>query len=121
MFHAHVPCRCGYLSFVVFIIPSTFSQINRVVWAHFNFLRPRRKSPLLPSFLQRAVERVVENVAQREQAYEVAALVDHDEAVHARFADRVEDGVEAVIECASVDAGEVLGKLKLVMALNVWQ
>lgn len=63
---------------------------------------------LLPSFLQRAVERVVENVAQREQADEVAALVDHDEAVHARFTDRVEDGVEAVVERAGVDAGEVL-------------
>jgi hypothetical protein len=38
---------------------------------------------LATSFLERAVERVVEDVAQREQAHEVAALVDHHEAVHA--------------------------------------
>lgn len=40
----------------------------------------------------------------------MAALVDHDEAVHARFADCVEDGVEAVVERAGVYAGEVLGR-----------
>jgi hypothetical protein len=38
----------------------------------------------------------------------VAALVDHDKAVYAGLADGVEDGVKAVVECASVDAGEVL-------------
>ena len=35
------------------------------------------------SFLKRAVKRVVEDVAERQHAHEVAALVDHDEAVHA--------------------------------------
>ena len=60
------------------------------------------------SFFQRAVESVVEDVAQREQAYEVAALVDDDEAVHARLADRVEYRVQPVVQRASVNAGEVL-------------
>jgi hypothetical protein len=40
----------------------------------------------------------------------VASLVDDDEAVHAGFADGVEDGVEAVVERAGVYAGEVLWK-----------
>lgn len=69
------------------------------------------KNPLsVPLILvpKRAVERVVENIAERQEADEVAALVDDDEPVHARLADRVEDGVEAVVQRASVNAGEVL-------------
>jgi hypothetical protein len=65
---------------------------------------------LARSLLKRTVERVVEDIAQREQAHEVASLVDDDEAVHAGFADGVEDGVEAVVEGAGVNAGEVLRK-----------
>jgi RecG-like helicase len=37
----------------------------------------------LLSLVKRAVERVVEDIAQREQAYQVAALIDHNETVHA--------------------------------------
>ena len=61
-----------------------------------------------PSFFQRAVESVIEDIAQREQSHEVAALVNHDEAVHARFADCIEDCVQTVVQGASVDAGEIL-------------
>jgi hypothetical protein len=65
---------------------------------------------LTHSLFKRAVERVIEDIAQRQQAHKVAALVDDDEAVHAGFADSVEDGVEAVVEGAGVDAREVLRK-----------
>ena len=57
---------------------------------------------------ERAVERVFEDIAQRKEALELAVFVHDDEAVNARFADCVEDGVEAVVEGAGVDAGEVL-------------
>lgn len=64
--------------------------------------------PSLHSLIKWAVERVVQNIAQGKQAYQVAAFVDDDEAVHARLADCVEDSVEAVVEGAGVNPGEVL-------------
>lgn len=61
---------------------------------------------LLP--LERTIQRIIQNIAQSHQALKLAALVDDDEAVHAGFPDRVEDGVEPVVERAGVDTGEVL-------------
>lgn len=66
---------------------------------------------LLPLIPQRAVESIIENVAERQQADKMAALVNDDEAVHARLADRVEDSVQAIVERACVDAWEVLEKV----------
>ena len=67
---------------------------------------------LFPSSLiviaKRAVQRVIQDIAQRQQALELARLVDDDESVDARLADRIEDGVEAVVEGACVDAWKVL-------------
>jgi hypothetical protein len=94
-----MPCRCGYISFP----SSTFAGVaglsetlkrvrgGAIPCPHSSFdcrgkwrqIPPAIPSDCSPSFFQRAVESVVENVAQREQAYEVAALIDDDEAVHA--------------------------------------
>jgi len=57
---------------------------------------------------KRAIKGIIQNIAQRQQPHKLAALVDDDESVHARLADCVEDGVEAVVEGAGVDAWEVL-------------
>ena len=111
------PCHAvaGYLSFDS-SIPRSLTARVRVLLKSLYCCR----KTLATSLFERAVERVVEDVAQRQQAYKVAALVDHNEAVHARFANCVEDGVEAVVERAGVDAGEVLGEGKLVDVLGVW-
>ena len=53
-------------------------------------------------------EDVGEDVTEGEQALEMVALIDDDEAVHARLADGVEDAVEAVVKEAGVDAREIL-------------
>ena len=53
---------------------------------------------------------VLQDIAERQHALEVLVLVDDDESVHAGLADRVEDGVEPVVERARVDAREVLRK-----------
>ena len=63
---------------------------------------------MLVLIAKRAVQGVVEDIAEREQTDELAALIDHDQAVDSRFADCIEDGVEAVVERACVDTGEVL-------------
>ena len=57
---------------------------------------------------QRAIERVVQDVAQGQHALQLHLVVDDDEAMHAGFADRLEDGLQAVVGCAGVDAREVL-------------
>ena len=62
---------------------------------------------------------VLEDVAERQQSLEPVRLVDDDEAVDAGFADGVEDGVEAVVEGACVDAWEILdGELVWRMVWN---
>lgn len=50
----------------------------------------------------------MKNVAQCEQALESPIFVDDDKAMDSRFADGIEDGVEAVVQCTCEDAGEVL-------------
>ena len=56
-----------------------------------------------------AVEQdIIENVAESQHALEVRAFVDDDEAMDTRLADRVEDCLETVIDCARIYAGKVL-------------
>ena len=74
-----MPCRC-WVSIVRFINP-TFPD-RQGIWVLLKSLHCCRKT-LATSLFERAVKRVVEDVAQRQQAYEVAALIDHNEAVHA--------------------------------------
>ena len=83
---------------------------------------PHRNSRPSPSHLQirprvllvlvlvtkRAVQSVVQDVAEGEQTDELAAFVDDYQAMHARLADGVEDGVESIVQCACIDAREVL-------------
>ena len=51
---------------------------------------------------------IFEDIAQGEHAFQVVALVDDDETVHAGLPNRVEDGVKAVVEGAGVDSGKIL-------------
>lgn len=50
-----------------------------------------------------------EHVTEGQYAAQFGVLVDDDEAVHARLADRVVDGRHAVLDGAGEDAWEVLG------------
>lgn len=72
----------------------------------------RRGVPITPLVPFLAFEQnVFENVAERQHALEPVVFVNDDEAVDARLADRVKDGVEAVVEGAGVDAGKVLREM----------
>ena len=66
---------------------------------------PLQSSRLITLALQ---ENVLEDVAQSQDTSQVAVLVDDYEAVDAGLSDGVEDGVETVLECAGVNAWEVL-------------
>ena len=68
---------------------------------------------LLICVTQRTVERVIEDVAQRQQAFELLGFVDDHQSVNARFTDGVEDCVHAVVDGACVDAREVLHVVRL--------
>ena len=77
----------------------------------------RERKPVL--FVLFALEQgIFENVAQCEHTFELAFLIDDDETVDARFANRIIDGGHLVIYRAGVYAREVL-QPKLVLARNI--
>lgn len=107
-----MPCHCGYISFPSSTfagLPAFPRRVRGAAMSRLYFSLDRRGKwwritatsaanvDCSPSFFQRAVECVIEDVAQRKQAYEVTALVDDNKTVHARFADRVEDCIQAVV------------------------
>lgn len=50
----------------------------------------------------------MQDVTQSEHALESKMVVHHDQTVHARLADRIEDGVQTICQGARVDTGEFL-------------
>ena len=50
----------------------------------------------------------MQDVTQSEDALKPKLVIHHDQAVHARLADRIKDGVQTICQGACVDTREVL-------------
>lgn len=73
-----------------------------------------RSRPMLPAsrllIPDRTIERVVEDIAERQQPLQLLVFVDDDQSMHPRLADGVKDGAQSVVDCAGVDSREVLSE-----------